>query len=89
MKFLSRVLEVDAFRFDGTRESAQSAQDFVSSLDVENAEVTWQGEAEPIALDLTTEHGLRTLEAGEWLVCRAGKLTAETAEGFEATYERI
>ncbi len=81
---------VEAFCFSGTEDSAQAAADWMSSHDIENTELTWQtNSAGSTALDLTTSQGIRTLEGGEYLIIREGKVYAETASGFAETYEVI
>lgn len=95
MKYYLKAATVDAFQFTGSVKSAEDAKEWLSSLDVEDAELTWQnflpvfepGQAHTVALDLTTNAGLRTLEADDWLVCRTGQVYVEGPETFSANYE--
>ncbi len=79
---------VEAFCFSGTAASVSEAQDWVSQHDLENVEVTSQGEAEPYALDVIDSFGLKTLEAGDFLYVQGGELRAEKATSFLAAFER-
>ncbi len=99
MKYHLLPATVVAFCFDGSPESAESAKEWLSSLDVENVELTWQRERPSfdeqaelpttVALYLTTAWGLRTLEAGEWLIYRDGLIYVETAAAFAAAYQPL
>ena len=86
---VAKQLEYEAFRFDGTFSAAIKVQDWVSSHDIEDTEVTFQGEAEPYALDIISSGELKTIEAGGYLLIRAGKLTAETEAAFRERYETM
>ena len=89
MKYLSKPSAVVAEQFTGTRLSVAALQEFVSENDCENCEVTYQGEREPYALDITQSRNITILEAGDWLVISEGKLRGETAEYFQAHYEAV
>ena len=87
MRYVTKRFAVEAMQFDGTLTGAQAVQEWVSSQDLENTEVTWQGEKEPLALDVTDAWGLRTIEAGCWVIARAGILRTEMDEFFREHYE--
>ncbi len=90
MKCLTKQIECDALLFQGTHdEEIHEVQDWMSSCDIEDVECAMQGEYPEYALDITTEDGIIVAEPKSWLVIRAGKLTVETPESFEATYEII
>ncbi len=89
MKVMTKAHSVEAFCFRGTKESAEAAREWLSSLDILDTELTYQGEAEPLGLDLITDQGLRTLEKGEWLICHNGRMRAESAAEFAEGYEAI
>ncbi len=89
MKVKTKLQEGDAFCFSGTIESGEAAREWLSSLDIENAELTTQGESAPFALDLITDSGIATLEAGDWLICLGGKLRVEFGAEFEERYEKL
>ncbi len=88
MLYRTKVIKVSAFRFSGTLASAREAKDWVSNQDITDVDVSWQG-SEPLGLDIITDRGLRTLEAGDWLVSKGGKLSAETADDFKESYEEV
>ena len=87
MKYQSKPHSVEALCFDGTFSCVQQIDDWVSSHDIENSEVTCQGTKEPLALDVTNAWGLKTIEAGDYVVIRGGTLSAERKADFERTYE--
>lgn len=92
----SKPQEVSAFCFDGTEDGAFAAEEFVSSHDIENCEVTWQnfsadlqGEQPRFALDVTQAGRIFTLEAGDYLYVQNGGLYADSRESFEKRFERM
>lgn len=87
MKYQLKPVEVDAFPFDGTFVSVIAAQDWLSSLDITDCEVSSQGDSEPYALDLTHGMGLYTIEKGSWLIARQGRVYPASAETFKEDYE--
>ena len=89
MKYHTRPATVEAFHFTGTIDSIEDAILWVADHDIENAEVSWQGDrmtGKPLTLDVTNAYGLTTLEAGDYLVIHEGKLRAYKADDFHATY---
>ena len=87
MRYVTKRVTVEAMQFDGTAECAIEIQDWASSLDLENTEVSYQGTKEPFALDVTDAWGLRTIERGCWVIARAGILRTEMDEFFREQYE--
>ncbi len=87
MKYRTRTHLVDTFRFDGTADGVLLAQDWLSSLDVSNCEVSSQGTREPYALDLITNETICILEEGDWLIHRDGLVTTATNKQFGEDYE--
>jgi hypothetical protein len=87
MKYRSKPQLVNAMQWSGLGKDFVPCTEWVSSLDIENCEVSNQGGTEPYALDLITATDIRTLEAGDWLICREGQLYAESASSFERNYE--
>ena len=90
MKFVPKNTTVDAFCFDGSFTGpggVQAADDWVKSHDLEDTEVTCQGTEEPLALDVTTASGLRTIEAGDYLYTDGENLYAESNSVFQARFE--
>lgn len=87
MQYQSKSLTVEAFEFQGTEESGRDAQDWLSSLDVENAEVSWQGSGNSLALDVMSSGRITTIEAGDFLYVQFGALFAESEATFLKRYE--
>lgn len=86
MKVKTASLTCDAFRFSGTITSALEADEWLKGFDVTDTEVGWQGDVAPVGLDLTNEHGLTTLEAGDYLIHYGGKVHAEPADSFHVWF---
>lgn len=90
MKYQRKAAIVDAFRFTGTTLSVQDAKDWLSSQDVLNVEVGYQGElSDNCALDLISDGDLSVIEPGTWLIVRSGKVYAESSAYFEENYEPV
>lgn len=78
---------VSARQFDGTTLCLERLRDWISEHDIEDTDLSVQGDSEPLALDLITEGRIYVIERGEWLVIKDGELYPESEEAFEAGYE--
>jgi len=87
MKYRSKPHTVEAFQFQGTVASAEEAKRWASAHDLEDCELSYQGESEPVALDVITAGGLRTCEQGDYLYIQYSALYTEPALIFEDAYE--
>jgi hypothetical protein len=88
-KYVRKPAEALAFCFDGTFSAVIFAQSWLSDNDIENVEVSTQGDKEPYALDVTSGSSIMILEQGQWLVFCEGILSTESAESFAKNFEAL